>query len=546
MTFDNDEWRSITFDGGAIDYLRPVNEHWSTFPLLLYRATFALFELRSHLPYQLELVALHLLAVTGAYALMRQRIGPLPAALVSLPLLLLGAGAENLYWAFQTGFIGSVVFGLWALFFLELPGRRAAIAAVLLVTSLASSGVGVFFVFVAFWRVLVDPRLRGRMLAVAVPAATYLFWFAVFGRHAVGVNGPIDDDPSAGSFAVRGIVYAAEHASGLDHLPGGHMWGLALVLVLAALTVVSYVRGGGAHLAAACLLGLGAMYVVIAFMRADLGREFGTESRYVYVAAFLLALAAVDLASEPAAVGSARTRGVTIAVALLLGVTFATWANVDNLVDKRSFFQYKADVNRAFVGLAISRGSEGWVDPQATVGYMPAVPVLVRTVQRHGSPLQDEFFPSVATIPGKAAEEFALLKMAGRGFRTEPSALRPGYALSQIHVVPHARGRSSGKCVNAPISPEIWVMRVPPSARVRVRSSDAQRVRVDLAHEGGPPRPIAAELEPNVWTDVVVPDIGDQRRWVIGLASARPDAAVDVCMFRPVLNSPPGGITVRP
>ena len=41
MTFWYDEWRSITFDGSATDYLAPVGEHWSTFPLALYRITFA-------------------------------------------------------------------------------------------------------------------------------------------------------------------------------------------------------------------------------------------------------------------------------------------------------------------------------------------------------------------------------------------------------------------------------------------------------------------------------------------------------------------------
>ncbi|MGH3126606.1 MAG: hypothetical protein ACRDPX_01675, partial [Gaiellaceae bacterium] len=35
LTFWYDEWRSITFDGGPVDFFRPVNEHWSTLPLLL-------------------------------------------------------------------------------------------------------------------------------------------------------------------------------------------------------------------------------------------------------------------------------------------------------------------------------------------------------------------------------------------------------------------------------------------------------------------------------------------------------------------------------
>ncbi len=76
LTFWHDEWRSITFDGGIVDYFRPVNEHWSTFPLALYRATFEIVELRSYLPYLAQVIVLHLVAVSGAYVLMRRRLGP--------------------------------------------------------------------------------------------------------------------------------------------------------------------------------------------------------------------------------------------------------------------------------------------------------------------------------------------------------------------------------------------------------------------------------------------------------------------------------------
>ena len=86
--------------------------------------TFEIVELRSYLPYLAQVIALHLAAVTGAYVLMRRRVGPFAATLLALPLLLLGAGAENLFWAFQTGFVGSVAFGIWALVLIEQRGRR--------------------------------------------------------------------------------------------------------------------------------------------------------------------------------------------------------------------------------------------------------------------------------------------------------------------------------------------------------------------------------------------------------------------------------------
>jgi hypothetical protein len=41
LTFWLDDWRFVLFDGGPADYFRPFFEHWSTFPLLLFRGTFS-------------------------------------------------------------------------------------------------------------------------------------------------------------------------------------------------------------------------------------------------------------------------------------------------------------------------------------------------------------------------------------------------------------------------------------------------------------------------------------------------------------------------
>src|ERR1044072_1146792 len=106
MTFFQDEWRSIVFNGGALDYNKPVKEHLLTVPLLLYRATFAVVGLHSYLPYLVELIALHLAAVGAASALIARRDGWLVAALACIPLLFLGSGSENLFWGFQTSFVG--------------------------------------------------------------------------------------------------------------------------------------------------------------------------------------------------------------------------------------------------------------------------------------------------------------------------------------------------------------------------------------------------------------------------------------------------------
>ena len=537
LTFWDDEWRSITFDGGPIDYLRPVNEHWSTFHLLLYRATFGLVGLRTYAPYLAEVVVLHLLAVAGAYVLMRPRVGPLLAALVAVPLLFLGSGAENLFWGFQTGFVGSVMFGVWALFFIERRSRRAPlVASLLLIASLASSGMGLFFLVVVAGRTLADSSLRKRALAVVPPAAVYLLWFGLVGRDGVGTGGPLSVDLSTARFAIRGIVHSTQRIVGLDHLPDGHLWGLLLFLGLSVATAYRIVRGRTPALAAGCLLGVITMYTVIAFvrLRADPGYDHATSSRFVYVAAFLLVLAIVDLLPERhtwSVRGSGR--GAAVLAALALGLVAATVANVDALFEARAEFQRSTERTRAFVSVALTHANAPWVDRDAPRGWLPAVEELERTVASHGSPLRDALFPGEVRAPGAAAREVALLALIGEGFRVEQAQgrrdlVRVGFAEpSGVGIV------RDGRCVLVHSKPTAtaWIRNVPPGARVRVRSSSQLAGGMHLAHERGPERRIYAELEPGAARDVVIPDVGDGRLWTLGVDLPMETAAVKLCVL---------------
>ena len=536
LTFWHDEWRSITFDGGPIDYLRPVNEHWSTFHLVLYRATFRIVGLRSYIPYLAELVVLHLLAVAGAYALMRARVGPLVATLVAAPLLFLGSGAENLFWGFQTGFVGSVMFGVWALFFIERPSERSpAYASLLLFASLTASGIGLFFLVVAAGRTLSDSSLRRRAFAVLPPAAAYLVWFGLFGRDGVDSGGPVEVDLSVARFAVRGIVHSTQRVVGLDHLPDSHLWGLLLFLGLSTVTVYRIVRGRPPTLAVGCLLGTVAMYTGIAFVRvsADPGYDHATSSRFVYVAAFLLVLAMVDLLPARSS-WSARGRGrAAVAAALAVCLLVAIVANLVALFDKRSEFQRTTDATRAFVALALARGNEPWVDRDAPRGWMPPISQLVRTIERNGSPLRDELFPGVVRAPSRAVEESALLVMIGDGFRVEDVSSHRTFAAVEVAVRRGSSVAESGQCVRARFGYDeaVWTRDLPAEAHVRLASTSDLAVRIFLAHEGGPGRKLDADLPAGAPKDVVLPDVGDGRPWTLVVDAPTSTGAVMLCVL---------------
>ena len=64
--------------------------------------------------------------------------GALAAVAVAILLLVYGSGFENLFWAFQIGFVGSVALGLWALVVADRPW----LSALLLTLSIALAQPG--------------------------------------------------------------------------------------------------------------------------------------------------------------------------------------------------------------------------------------------------------------------------------------------------------------------------------------------------------------------------------------------------------------------
>src|SRR5260370_15621984 len=106
------------------------------------------------------------------FELVRRRAGDLIGLAAGLLLLVLGAGWEDLLWAFQMAWLGSVACGLGALLVLQNP-RRMALATGLLSASLAFSGIGVAFAAVAIVQVLLTPA-RPRDLLWFVPVGLAL------------------------------------------------------------------------------------------------------------------------------------------------------------------------------------------------------------------------------------------------------------------------------------------------------------------------------------------------------------------------------------
>src|SRR5262245_3227169 len=108
-SFFGDEWVFIRVGGlGTLqDWLTPNNEHWSTVPFAIYRPLLLTIGMTSYLPYLVVLLSIHVVGSAALFVLVREASGSLMALLLSGLFLVLGSAHDDLFWAFQIGFVTS-------------------------------------------------------------------------------------------------------------------------------------------------------------------------------------------------------------------------------------------------------------------------------------------------------------------------------------------------------------------------------------------------------------------------------------------------------
>ena len=182
-TFYYDDWAYVVekYGGGLRSLLLPHSEHFSLIPIAIYKVLFHLVGIDHYQVFRLVLVVFHLICVALIYDLARRRIGAWPALVAATAILCLFAAWQNLIWAFQISFVGSVLGGLAAWALIDRNTRACDIGAcVAVAVALSCSGLGLPFVpgiaIELLW--LRQPR---RLWLVAAPFALYLLWYSHYG-----------------------------------------------------------------------------------------------------------------------------------------------------------------------------------------------------------------------------------------------------------------------------------------------------------------------------------------------------------------------------
>ncbi len=194
MWFTLDEWDFLATRsaGSIVDLFRPHNEHWSTLPILVYRGLFNVFGLKTYLPYQLVLVLLDLTAAALLRTVMRRAgVSPWIATAAASLFVLFGAGYENMIWAFQIGFVGSLVFGLTQLLLADHDGpvsRRDFLALLAGLAGLMCSGIAIPMTVAVGLAMWLRRGWRIALLQTGPLAAIYAIWWYGIGKSYY--NGP--------------------------------------------------------------------------------------------------------------------------------------------------------------------------------------------------------------------------------------------------------------------------------------------------------------------------------------------------------------------
>jgi hypothetical protein len=314
FTFYFDEWTLILpADTSWTVIFESHNEHPVMLLRLIYAVLLATVGMRSYIPYMAVLLVLHATSVLLLFELVRRRAGDMVAVAAAVLLLVLGAAWENLLWAFQITFIGSVACGLGALLALgggvPLPREprdaslagppprvgRPVPAMLLLFGSLMFSAIGLFFwIAAAVWLGL-TPERRRDLVWLAPIAIAFAAWYVAYGH----TGAPPNQLSLAGNVAVLPAYVVWGMGSAIAGLIGEGGWlGLPLLALGIAAVAVSWHRQQPDAFAIAIAVALVTFYVVAGVNRAQLGYQQSGAGRYVYEGAVFWLLLLADAARE--------------------------------------------------------------------------------------------------------------------------------------------------------------------------------------------------------------------------------------------------------
>ena len=368
----------------------PYNEHLSIIPIGILLVLLETVGLRTHLPYLTLVHAMHILVAAGVFVLVRQTVGRWVAVAVAVLVLAMGAGWENLFWAWQIGAVTSMAAGVWALVVAHRGGAGAGIVAAMLVAiALASSSFGLPMALMTGVFGYLHTRSRSVLLPLAAVGVAYAGWLMFFGSNAPGLCSSAPLEQRAADIPILGVVQVL-HAFGA--LAG---WGVVAGAAVAvpALAVLVRARGARPASAVAALVAIVAFGVLIGLARGCLGPSVGGASRYLYVSGILAAIVLAGTLGRFLVSHDTRHARALAATAVLVAVAGGGLS----ALHWRDGFVFASSAVRAAVTIGLShpecRTPEATDEFSGLLALVPDGHRLAELVGRYGDPRRDILVP---------------------------------------------------------------------------------------------------------------------------------------------------------
>jgi len=368
-----DEWTFLIPDAPGI--LVPHIGHLSAVPMALTWALRSVFGLSTYWPYWLIAVGTHLAVAHLLWRVMRRaHVSPWIATALALLMMLLGPGHENIFWAFQYGFMGAMALALGVVLIVSRSGMRAAgcvAASVLALAGLATSGTSIPILAVA---VLLAIRANGWIktaVVFVVPIGIYGLWYVSVPRQP----GAIDSLPVALTFIPQFVGrMITDSLESLLPFPG---FGVILLVGLGVWLVIALRRLWSPRVTLPVALVLSCLIFggITAYSRFGFGISLAHASRYSY---YVVAMLLPSFGAALTVVVENRRRAVAVAsVCILLTTTYDLGILAKNAATAGESEQ--AARRQIYAALDIALKHPDSVDPAARV-ELGSAPEL--TVQR--------------------------------------------------------------------------------------------------------------------------------------------------------------------
>jgi hypothetical protein len=450
--FFYDEWDFVTKDRpwDVNLLLLSHNGHWLTIPILVWKLLFISIGIGSHVPYEAVLLVAHVAAVLLLFALVRRRSGDLPAFAAALTLLVLGAGATDITWAFQIAFVGSVVFGLLAMLLLDGAkgfSKRMYAASGSLLLSLMCSGVGLAFLAAVGTELLLARGRRRLLVGLVLPIVAFGIWFAFYGAGLPGTPGAPCPTCAPTGFRADvhkgpiGLGFVATLANfvkaGLDASTAGifgsaTIWTPLLVIVAGLVIVHLFLQKKVPSWQIGMAAGAVAWFALVGLGRAQNGTSDATDSHYVYVGVVFLLPIVADAARMLPWRGLARPLLVGAFALCLLGNTTLLVGQAISQIDLMRTENAELQTVQVFRGapdMDLNRGLDDVIMPQLNAAsYFSATDAL-------GSPVPKATIDSLKRLPSDAVDR-AMLTLFGGALKAESDSGRSTSGLGCQNVDP--------------------------------------------------------------------------------------------------------------